>query len=59
MFTAQRAFVNFATIQDPTALVTALGNGTFLGGEVILWRFTTRWYATVNAGGTAITLATA
>ena len=59
MFTCERQFVNFLNLADFTALTTALGNATFQGGEVIKFRFTTHWYATVNANGSSITLATA
>ena len=59
MFQVQKTNYNTIVLADFSALTTALGNSTFSGGEVLLFRFTTHAYATVNAGGTAITLATA
>lgn len=59
MFTCERQFVNFLNLADFSALTTALGNATFQAGDIIKYRFTTRWYATVNTGGATITLATA
>lgn len=58
MFTVQRGFYNSLTIADFTALTAYLGS-TSVAGDVLLWRFSTRAYGTVNAANNAVVLATA
>lgn len=58
MFTVQRSFYNYTTLADFTALSAYLGS-TSQAGDVILWRFETRAYGTVNAANNAVVLATA
>lgn len=58
MFTVQRSFYNFTTLADFTALTSYLGS-TSAAGDVILWRFTTHAYGTVNAANNAVVLASA
>jgi hypothetical protein len=59
MFTAQRSFYNFMTLANTDDLATNIGNATLKPGDVILWRFTTHAYGTVNAAGNGVDLATA
>jgi len=58
MFTVQRSFYNYITIADFTALTAYLG-ATSQAGDVLLWRFTTKAYGTVNAANNAVVLAVA
>lgn len=58
MFQVQRSFYNFTTLADFTALTAYLG-ATSAAGDVLLWKFTTRAYGTVNAANNAVVLATA
>lgn len=57
MFKVQRSFYNFTVLADFTALTTYLGS-TSQAGDVILYRFTTHAYGTVNAANNAVVLAT-
>lgn len=59
MFTAQRNYLNFLTIANPTDLSSRISDHTLVAGDVILFRFSTHVYGKVNAAGTGIDLATA
>jgi hypothetical protein len=59
MFQSQRSFYNNVVVPDFASLTTMLGNATLLPGDILLWRFTTHAYGTVNAAGNGIVLATA
>ena len=59
MFTAMRSYYNFLDLANTDVLTTDIGNSTLLPGDRIFWRFTKHLYATVNAAGNGIVLATA